>query len=181
MNPNPRAKVKWYKNFEDADFVRLNCQIIVKCGANWKKPPKVEHIAGYVGSGVFDDRIKKLVSRRNGLWGFKDPRTAITIPIIHPHLTEPKYIRVTRPFNDIAKSLMSRGGNIKRDRWLAVIRQYGQHIDNFFDNVDAPKMSVSFNDLLDKKKSKGVIQSIADFVGCGNVDKALKRINYQRK
>lgn len=181
MHYNPRAKVRWYQNYEDADFVRFNVQIIKKCGADWKNPPKRIQIQTLKSCGTFDDKIKTLLSKRKGLWGFKDPRTAITIPLIHPFLDNPHYIRVVRSHSDIAKSLMKRGGKSKKSRWIELSKKYNMHIDAFLTNKDVPLLNVQFSDLLNQKKSRQSVQSIAAFVGSKKIDQALKRINYARK
>lgn len=181
MNPNSKAKVKWYQNYEDADFVRLNINILNKCGGEWKKPPPYERILVYRNNGEFDKSVKSLVAKRSGLWGFKDPRTAITIPIIHPHLTDPKYIVVNRSQLDIAQSLMSRGGNSSKERWILLANEYKDRIQRFLGYTESPVLPVSFDALLDKKTSRQEVERMVAFVGCGKVEKGLKRINYKRQ
>lgn len=186
MNYNPTAKVRWYKNFEDSDFVKLNIQILNKSGGEWKNVPDYERVSKLSENAVLMAKISKLVrTKSNGrLWGFKDPRTALTIQLIHPFLIEPGYIRVTRPYNEIAQSIMKRGGSAmtSKDRWINLARDYNSHIDRFLSTVDVPVLVVPFEKLLDQKYSKEQVRAMADFVGISKgIDKAVKRINYKRQ
>lgn len=186
MNYNPRAKVRWYTNYEDSDFVKLNCSILARSGGDWKKAPNYERVARLSQNPVLTKRIKGLVKQKtNGvLWGFKDPRTALTIQLIHPYLVNPGYIRVVRPYNDIAQSIMKRGGSArtKQERWIKLAKDYNYHINRFLDGIDAPVLVVPFNKLLDTKQSRAQVKAIADFLGINkNINKAVARINYNRK
>lgn len=186
MNPNPKAKVRWYQNYEDADFVKLNIRLLLAAGGEWKKAPDYDRVSRLAEKENLTSQIQRLVARKsNGvLWGFKDPRTALTIQLIHPYLVDPGYIRVVRSERDIAKSIMKRGGTGKTDinRWIKLAKDYHSHIDRFLAGVDSPVLQVSFDKLLDQKNSRIEIKRIASFVGVSQgIGAALKRINYKRE
>jgi hypothetical protein len=180
MHYNPKAKVRWYRNYEDTDFVKLNIQILNTLGGNWKNPPSIERVQVAKTTGKFNDKAQLLIASRSGKWGFKDPRTAITIPLIHPFLPDAHYIRVMRSDNDVAESIIKRSTDKAKERWVQLSRRYNDHIEAFLYDCTSPLLVVDFDKLLDRSQSLRVIEDIALFVGSSKIAKALRRIDYAK-
>jgi hypothetical protein len=174
MYYNPKAKVKDYLNYEDSDWVRLNTAILKQAGGEWHMPPKPEKLVKLQNKHI--ERVKALVAKKDkDVWGFKDPRTALTIHLLHPYLPEPKYIFVSRKPNNAAKSIHSRGPSEKTLvywRWL-VNRHYSAVLD--FLACDVQFFAVKYEDLV-SDKARARVNALRKFVGQGNVSKALGRI-----
>ena len=102
MEPGP-ANPHGY--WEDMDWFRLNVDILREAGGDWANPPEREAIE-HVGRENMRHAIANMVTMKDGhLWGFKDPRNCLTIPVIHPHLTDPRYVVVQRDRQDILTSM----------------------------------------------------------------------------
>lgn len=73
-------------HYEDNDFVQLNKAIIQGVGGSWLAPPGREAL---LASGwERNDKIAALLDARGAseMWGWKDPRQALTIRSYLPHL-----------------------------------------------------------------------------------------------
>lgn len=75
--------------------------------ANWWRLPAVQTLKGELATIVRGE-----LARRDGLWGFKNPRTARLLPVWNEIFAEleldPRYVLVTRHPADVAKSLFAR-------------------------------------------------------------------------
>lgn len=176
MNYNPKAKVKDYLNYEDSDWIRLNTAILKAAGGEWHIPPKVEKLVELKPRHV--KRVKTLVAKKNkGVWGFKDPRTALTIHLLHPYLPEPKYIFVTRRPNNAAKSIYSRGPSERTlAYWRQLVNRHYGAIREFLAG-DVQFFTVKYEDLV-SGKARARVNALRKFVGRGSVSKALGRIKH---
>jgi len=97
--------------YENTRFLELNDEILHKAGGNWLEPPAEEKIIEQMP--FFRSRIETLIkeeSAGHSIWGWKDPRTSLTIRLFHPYLTNPHYIACFRTPEDVAKSLKTRNG-----------------------------------------------------------------------
>jgi len=117
-------------HFENKEFVNLNDQILKKAGGSWMNPPAKEKILQQ--KNYFLIKIESLIQKqKSGIWGWKDPRTCLTIEFYLPHLINPYFIVCHRDFFGIAKSLKKRDGmDIKDGKKLATI--YNCQINEFF-------------------------------------------------
>ena len=99
-----------YGHFEDVDFIQLNDKILFHAGGKWDKPPLEKNIIE-VGLNKAD-KIKEFVERkkRSPFWGWKDPRTVLTIRCFLPYLDHPHFICCYRKANEVAGSLFRRDG-----------------------------------------------------------------------
>ncbi len=78
------------KNYEDWDFVKLNKRIIRKVGGHDLALPTEKEIMSVNAGG---NRIIKVIKSKKGKkWGFKDPRTSLTIKKYLPHLDGDVYL-----------------------------------------------------------------------------------------
>jgi hypothetical protein len=96
-------------HWEDIDFRQLNGQILHHFNGSWDKPPRDINF----GDSLIHYQTKNLINikqekNKDNLWGWKDPRTALTYPFYRPYLKNPYVIRVHRNHKNIAKSLVKR-------------------------------------------------------------------------
>lgn len=101
--------------WEDVDFVRMNNNLLGLAGGSWKEPPSEDSIISLkekYGSMIKrliekkEKRVKDIFFRENErIWGWKDPRTVLTIRLYLPYLTNPHFIFCIRNPLDVAKSL----------------------------------------------------------------------------
>lgn len=174
MNPSQgyiRRKGGGYRTYEDTDFVRLNVNILHHRGGGWKFPKTDERPL----SDSLLERVVNLVRARDkkALWGWKDPRTALTIADYHPHLSDPRYVVVERDRQAIARSLSRRGvrsGN--EQRWLKLVDTYCQRIDDFITGVDCPVLHVQYEALLADAEA---VRRLVEFAGVTDVEAATAR------
>jgi len=127
-----KKKGNVWGHWEDLEFTRLNTKILSACGGSWYKPPG-EKIILKKGK-IFEDEIKNLIDRRKQkpLWGFKDPRTTLTIKLYLPYLNniDVHFICCFRSLSQVAKSLNRRdGSNIKES--INVAKIYNKRLLSF--------------------------------------------------
>ena len=178
MHYNPKAKIKHYLNYEDTKFVMLNARILAAAGGKWDDPPTLEEILSLSVQGDFEARIKDLIAERSDdsrLWGFKDPRTALTVGLYHPWLPSPQYIYIKREVKDVVQSIMSRGPS-ERDEayWALLTTTYYERIETFLEFVFFSALRLDFEKL---RTERSEALRLAEFVGCADgVDKAIEVI-----
>lgn len=123
-------------HYEDTKFLNLNIEILKSAGGSWNNPPSREKILEQ--KNKFDDKIKNLVeqsvknAKNKGLssWGFKDPRTVLTIELYLPHLPNPQFITCYRKPLEIAKSLKKRNG-IPIEKGISLTNIYNDRLNDF--------------------------------------------------
>ncbi len=123
-------------HYEDKKFLFLNREILQAAGGWWDNPPSRQNI---LKAGLrFEGRIKKTIqeavssARTRGCtsWGFKDPRTALTIDLYVPYLPNPQFIVCYRSPVDVAKSLQKRNG-FPIQKGLELTTLYNNRINKF--------------------------------------------------
>lgn len=118
--------------FEDLDFLTINDAILHKAGGSWDNPPAERSIID-AGKSL-SNMISELVARRTDrvCWGWKDPRTALTIRCYMPHLADCKvfFIPCFRKPLEVAKSLNERNGMLLDDG-IRLAKIYNQRILEF--------------------------------------------------
>lgn len=100
-----------YGHYENRRFVQLNDVILDRAGGSWDRPP--EHAKIIKASKDLSGRIEQIISMEsNGheFWGWKDPRTALTIECYWQYLTNPHLIVCFRNPVEVAVSLKKRNG-----------------------------------------------------------------------
>jgi len=183
MHYNPKAHIRNYLNYEDSKFVRMNARILHLGKGNWRNPPLRETILGL--RDEVGKEIQALVGERSDapIWGWKDPRAAITIPLYHSYLPDPHYVFVTRDLNKVVRSIMGRGGKAKHPPgfWKALAQEHYARIDEFLGAVDSPRFQVTFEGLVDKEHRREIVGALAKFIGLpkGRVKGAVERIKPQ--
>lgn len=167
--------------FEDQGFLWLNKGILSAAGGSWKVPPHRTRIKGIISK--FEKTMVKTIEGReeacqNGIWGWKDPRTCLTVEHYHPKLIEPKYIIVTRNKKDIMNSLVRLHGNSAN--WDEVVTTYEYRIWKFCSDFHVKYCIVSYENLINRDKFKGELLLLADFLEVKKKDRFLPAINFIR-
>ena len=97
--------------YEDRDFVKMNDRILNEAGGSWQKPPSEESIVQL--APLYGPRIEALLENKfhnESFYGWKDPRTTLTIKLYLPYLENPHFISCVREPDEVAKSLVAVGG-----------------------------------------------------------------------
>ncbi len=77
------------KNLENQAFVSLNESILKNLGGTWSNPPSEENILG----AEVGNQVKSAIGKnKEKFWGFKDPRTSLTIQHYLPYLGGDVYL-----------------------------------------------------------------------------------------
>lgn len=95
--------------YEDEDFVDLVRRVVIGTGCHltWFDFPSKEAVLAQ--KAAFDGRIRRLVERKRGeIWGWKFPWTAAVLPLLEPHLEDPRYIVMRRDPRAIAQSIYNK-------------------------------------------------------------------------
>lgn len=107
-------------HYEDVDFIEKNIELLG--GDNWQNPDTV------VQGGDTSDLIRKKNNKK--LWGFKDPRTALTIDKYYHQLDDPIIVALFRKPGLVGESL-ERRGDMDKERGARLARQYNKKIIDF--------------------------------------------------
>ena len=106
--------------FESTEISRIHDEIFDAMGMRWTTSNLAMPFAKnwWRGSRIqtfkreLAEIVQREIGRHNGLWGFKDPRTARLLPLwlelIEELGLDPRFLLVTRNPADVAKSLFSR-------------------------------------------------------------------------
>ena len=126
MGPCPGPNV-----FESRPFVLLNRKILRRAKGSWHKPPPERAILDQY-DGMRDQIIETIEAEKADrvLWGWKDPRTTLTIKLYLPHLENPHFINIFRNPLDVARSLQRRDG-FTTERGVRLANIYNARLLNF--------------------------------------------------
>lgn len=118
-------------HFENRRFVELNDAILCKSRGSWQDPPPEADIlaAGRMLAG----RIKQTVDMEGAgheLWGWKDPRTTLTIGCYWEYLQNPHLIVCFRNPVEVAVSLQKRDG-FALAKGMGLANEYNKRLLNF--------------------------------------------------
>lgn len=98
--------------FEHLDFVRLNDEVLNEAGAGWDCPPAPDFDWSTRDLEPFRERARSLANdlSLSSPWGWKDPRTTLTIPFWRTALGPLSTIAVVRNPLEVVTSLHRRNG-----------------------------------------------------------------------
>jgi len=142
-------------HFEDGDFLTLNSSILELAGGDWNNPPAHQEILSQ--EIIFQSQILSLIRSRQQQnlhqpWGWKDPRTCLTIELYKSNLHNPFFIWCQRAPEEIAESIWQRNGIVHADG-LKLIDIYEQRIRGYFEKYpDLPKLIISYQDVVDQPR-----------------------------
>ena len=129
-------------HFEDLDFLNLNQEILASAGGSWNNPPKYEEIIAL--KDKYKLAIQELINRKNirnssKYWGWKDPRTSLTIDLYLPYISHPYVIWCHRDPGAISISLQNRN-QVQPSKSLTLTNYYNNQIKEF--TLRYPEVSV---------------------------------------
>jgi len=164
--------------FEDEGFYNLNERILKIAGGSWYDVPDKDELEFIrEKDSKIDLSVTNLIKNRESeLWGFKDPRTCITIDFYLPHLKNPYFIVTHRNKEDIVKSFKKRDGtNEFGDEEL--VDTYRERIDSFFkEHPNLNRLDIDFEKAIDEPKK--TVKRIAKFL---KIKKNKDAINFIKK
>jgi len=150
--------------FEHQPLTDLNDEILWRLGGCWHTPPAFQD--GWAISPALDDlrqRARVLLDEDFGelpLWGWKDPRTCLTLPFWLPLLPPARFIICLRNPLDVARSLQTRDGfSLERGAqlWVDHLGSALQH------STGVRRLFVSYDDLVERPDAE--LARMAAFVG----------------
>ena len=147
-------------------------------GGSWDNPPKYEKILNLKNNDELMRGIKSLVlSKQNKFWGWKDPRTGLTMELYLPFLVNPYFIVCYRNPLAIAKSLNKRNKFSIEDS-LKLVLIYSNRINYFLHKIKFPKLYLSYEDyFIDPKREITKIKNFLKPNDKINVNKIVKLID----
>ena len=157
MKENPKGF------FENVRFRRLNDKILAEHGYKVKSfsttIPLIENTSLHISR-----KMKDIILNYTGdydRWGFKDPRTCLTLycwlAVIHSLdlMRMVKVLQIHRDFNEIQKSMKKRGNKETEDmQFVNLADTYTSKFSYYFHkfnrdyDVDIPHYSIRFTDLI---------------------------------
>jgi hypothetical protein len=150
--------------WEHQQFIRLNDEILRRLGGTWYALPRFPQ--GWEAAPEFDHLKREAVSSVLGdfagadVWGWKDPRTCLTLPFWQRILPNMKYVIGLRNPADVASSLERRDGfSIEQGLYLWLV--YLQAALRY--TSDQPRIFVSYEDLLQGWRDQ--LPIISHFIG----------------
>jgi hypothetical protein len=98
--------------FEHLDFVSLNDEVLNEAGAGWDCPPPASTNWMDAAFDRHRERARELAAplAARGVWGWKDPRTSLTIPFWESALGLLRVVLVVRNPLEVVTSLHRRNG-----------------------------------------------------------------------
>ena len=174
-------------HWEDVYFYQLNREILFQAGGHWAKPPE-EHKVLEAAKWMTDE-MKQLTAwnnKRYGKWGFKDPRTILTIRRWELFLPDPHYVITRRPKEDVVNSLERRaegGGagstfDYTRNDWADLYDDYDSRLREFLEENECPAIGVDTDLFMSRSTAPSECARLADFVG-GNARAAYEAIRFR--
>lgn len=176
-----------YGHWEDVYFYQLNREILFQAGGHWAKPPE-EHKVLEAAKWMVDE-MKYLTAWKNERyrrWGFKDPRTILTIRRWELFLPDPHYVIVRRDKEAVINSLERRaegGGagsvfDFTRNDWSRLYDDYDSRLREFLEDNERPAIGVEFEHFMSRSTAPKECARLADFVD-GNPRAAYQAIEFR--
>ncbi len=150
--------------WEHEEITKLNDEILAVLGGTWHEPPALQ--LGWEGAAQLSSlrkRARALIRQEfatSDIWGWKDPRTCITLPFWQRLLPPMQYVICLRNPIDVASSLERRDG-FSLDKgvrlWLAHVSAALQH------TAGKPRLFVFYEDVVENGQEE--LQCLAEFIG----------------
>ena len=153
--------------FELKELVYVNNDILAHYGGSWDELPELP--PGWEKSGELEqirDRARGLLRRRfadSPQWGWKDPRTCITLPFWQLLVPGLRYVICVRNPLDVAHSLRSREGEERRldQHGLGWLRHTASALAY---TVDRPRVVVHYERFFEDAERE--VAKLLGFLGC---------------
>ena len=125
-------------NRENPDIMRLNESVLEKSGGSWDRPPQM--ITWDREQIQERDRIIESYLQESCTFGFKDPRTLLTLPFWEDSLLPTRYVGTFRHPLLAAQSLNRRNG-MPISLGLALWKEYNRRLLLYYYNYKLPVVS----------------------------------------
>jgi hypothetical protein len=99
--------------WENLRFVEINDELLLHLNGSWHSPPSADAEAELQSApALLVEKARKLIEDFDGqrAWGWKDPRSSLTLPFWQAHIPNLKVINCVRNPLEIAESLAKRDG-----------------------------------------------------------------------
>ena len=150
--------------WEHRELATVSDAIIKRYGGTWDEPPRLP--AGWETGAAIDDwrkRAQQLIQDQFAeaqQWGWKDPRTCLTLPFWQQLLPDMRYIICLRNPVDVARSLEHRDSlSVEKssDLWFTYVSSALNYTEG------KPRLVIFYEDLMDDCPRE--LQRLADFLG----------------
>jgi len=117
--------------YENIDFLKLNKLILKKAGGIWYNPPSETDILR-IGESLYGHIVATISKNKQSHWGWKDPRTCLTLPLYLPILesidgNDIYIIAIFRKPHRVAQSL-NKYHKLSINNALNLIKEYNSRI-----------------------------------------------------
>ncbi len=132
-------------------FLVLMNAILQEAGGAWDNPPDSETLD--LLKNKFQSMAQEMIKMhsRDNLdrdWGWKDPRTSLTVDYYLPYLKNPHIIWCNRSTDEITNSLWKRN-KIPHQEGSLLIEEYQQRIGKFIEqNPDLPLIKLQYHEVI---------------------------------
>ena len=150
--------------WEHHELTAISDAILKRHGGSWDQPPLLP--PGWETAAALDDlrhHAQQLIQAQFAdvqLWGWKDPRTCLTLPFWQQLLPDMRYIICLRNPVDVARSLEHRD-NLSAEKssflWLTYVSAALHHSEG------KPRLVIFYEDLMDDGLRE--LQRLAEFLG----------------
>jgi hypothetical protein len=126
-------------NRENARIMNLNNSLLSYNNGSWNNPP--ENILW--NDKLIEERnliYNDFVNQEKKVWGFKDPRTIITLPFWIDIIKNPKFVASFRNPESVAKSLLRRD-NMPKEQALSLWKLYNKKLLDLYERNQFPVIS----------------------------------------
>jgi hypothetical protein len=145
-------------------ITEINDEILQTLGGDWHTPPRFA--SGWEADARLDhvkDRARQILAEDFGscaLWGWKDPRTCLTLPFWQQLVPSMRYVICLRSPLDVACSLETRDGfSLSKSASLWI-----DHVSAALSHTSGqPRMVVSYDDALERPRLE--LERMAAFIG----------------
>ena len=183
MGFSVRDKANPYGSIEDRDFAQLHKKIFDLAGdKTYWRPPTAEAILSF--KEHCDPLIRELVenkSRGKQVWGWKHPRSILTLDLFLPHLENPHLIAVFRNPLGIANSSVEHTKKYKADKvdFFQALRLTNFYYAEMFKALERhralPAISVAFEDVVSQPMQEA--EKLANFLQLSLTEEKRARID----
>jgi GT2 family glycosyltransferase len=160
--------------FEHRPLMRINKELLQRLGGSWERPP--HPLPGWELDPGFEDlreRARALLAADFAaarLWGFKDPRTSLTLPFWNQLLGDRvSYVICQRRPLDSARSLEHRN-RIRLDDGIALWTHYTASALAY--TAGHRRLIVAYEELFSARDA--LVARLADFLGVGRLGESAE-------
>jgi Glycosyl transferase family 2 len=161
--------------FEHRQVIRVNEELLRRLGGSWREPPRL--VAGWHQAPALDDlraRARELIAvdfADARVWGFKDPRTSLTLPFWDSLISDASFVVCHRRPLDSARSLERRDG-LRLDDAAALWTRYTA--SSLAHTAGRRRIIIGYEELFSNRES--LLKELAAFLGRpeGGEDIALR-------